>query len=379
MSLVQESVVDLLNRRFVSCYYNAFRAVGFDPKADAFATELKKQGKSLQYGAIITPDGELISSFGYDMAGFYAALKAAVHDQPRYMWQTDEEKEVFRRAERNPHDADAQLAAARLHGDLLEFDAAQSGLDKFIAQSTDREARARAYYLKGHLRLLDLDDRDPEKVKAAFAKMPAAPKDLEDDVAMDLMSLDVELAPRESGFYKGWRFKKSRDLPATITALKRRIAETPSSNRVGQMRFYLGLALMQSGDKDAANACWKAHFSELPEDLYAMLSRLHHTDYQFSPYNAGASSVVISGGANLGSGGAISAAQLAKLLKNGGANLQFSSDGGEISEERKQELLQKLLDQLNSKGGPQQTKVSTSKSRHASPATTQPAKKDDKP
>lgn len=287
VSLVHESLVSVLNRRFVNCYYNSFPWVGHDEGAAAFAKKAEAGGKRLNYGAIFTPDGEMVVSFGFDMHEFYRSLKKAIAEHPELTQPSDQEKRAFERARAKPQDVAAQLAAARLHSELLNFDKARKLLDRVIeAKHGTDEDLARARYLRGHIALLDPDNHDRATVKKALANIEHLPADLADDVAVDRIAADVELRPG-GGFFTGWRFVKDRDLPATITELDSWTERAPDSNRIGQMLFLLGLAKMNAGEPKAADAVWERHFSEYPEDRFAMLSRLHHTGYQFSPYGSG--------------------------------------------------------------------------------------------
>lgn len=351
MSLVQEALIGVLNRRFINCYYNSFPSIGHDAKAAEFADKLRKQGKSLRYGAIITPDGELVVSFGFDLPGFYKAITTSLEKHPEYDRLSDEEQEIIARAEADPLDADAQFALATLYGELLKFDQARQTLERLIKRTEDQDVLARARYLKGHLTLIDPGNQDAEGVRRAFARMPAVPADLEDDVALDRMTLDIELKPGQ-GFFTGWRFNEKRDIPATIAELKRRIQQTPDSNRIGQMRFYLGLAHIAAKDKNAADEAWETHYTQHPDDRYAMLSRIHHSSYVFSPYGKGGRSVVRMGGP----GEDPETAKLLKKLaeqgaKNGKGGGIFTTsvimtDGKEVTGPEKQKLLKLVLKRM---------------------------------
>ena len=286
MSLVQESLIDVLNRRFVSCHYNASPGLGWDEDAAALADKLKESGKSLRYGAILTPQGELVVSFGFDMDEFHGALKSSLEQHPQYAWMTDEEQRIVRRAENRPDNVDAQFDAAEFYARILQFDKSGAILDRLLAGKLSSGDSARAHYLKGHYALIDLDNRDDETVRSEFASIKDVPDELADDIAIDLMELDVELTPAP-GFFTGWRFEEGRDLTATRKELESWIERAPDSNRIGQMHFLLGLARMNDGDKKGADKVWAKHFNDYPEDRFAMLSRIHHTDYQFSPYGKG--------------------------------------------------------------------------------------------
>ncbi len=286
MSLVQESLIDVLNRRFVSCHYNAFPAFGYDEDAAALAEKINESGGSLQYGGILTPDGELVVSFGLDRDEFHQALKTSLEKHPEYAGMSDNEERIIRRANKRPSDVDAQFDAIALYAQILQFGEANRLLDGLLARTLSSGDAARARYLKGHFALIDLDNRDEETVRSEFANIKDVPEELADDIAMDLMELDVELTP-VPGFFTGWRFEEGRDLAATRKELEKWIKRAPDSNRIGQMHFLLGLARMNDGDKKGADQVWSKHFNDYPEDRFALLSRIHHTDYQFSPYGQG--------------------------------------------------------------------------------------------
>ena len=202
MSLVHETLVSVLNRRFVNCYYNSFPWVGYDEDAAAFAKKAEAGGKRLNYGAIFTPDGEMVVSFGFDMQEFYRSLKKAMAEHPELTQPSDQEKLAFERARAKPQDVAAQLAAARLHSELLNFDKARELLDRAIeAKHGSAEDLARARYLRGHIALLDPENRDRAAVKKALANIEHLPADLADDAAVDRIAADIELRPG-GGFFK---------------------------------------------------------------------------------------------------------------------------------------------------------------------------------
>ena len=78
--------------------------------------------------------------------------------------------------------------------------------------------------------------------------------------------------------------------------LEKLIAARLDSNRIGEMHFYLGLTLRGLKKNKAADAVWQKHYDDYPADRFAMLSRFHHTSYQFSPYGGGRGSSVMGSG-----------------------------------------------------------------------------------
>ncbi len=294
----------VLNRRFVFCFYNAFGGHGSDPAATKFFKE--NGGKS--YGAIFTPEGKCLSSFGYNMTDVYRALKNSADQSPEHWWHTDQEKAVLQAARDRADDLQAQLAAARLHVELLEFARAAEILDAFRKTgAVDRDKAVAAYWRAHHsLAENDLETRqykrawdavgDEQKLKLntqreALRKELAElegklPEDLQDDRAVDLIGSRVRLR-RASGFYTGWQFPADVDKAAIAERLEVWIKQAPLSNRIGQMYFLLGLAYADQGKMKLADKAWKRHTDVYPADRFAMLSRFHHSSYQFSPYGGG--------------------------------------------------------------------------------------------
>ena len=301
----------VLNRRFVFCFYNAFSSNGADAAANKFFKEHGGRG----YGAIFTPDGKCLGSFGFNVTEFYHVLKSAAKNQPEYWHFDDNEKKILADAEKNPSDLDAQRDAARLHTELLDFERAAEILESFLERTNDRKQEAIAKYWAAHLALsesdllchqyvanwnrLSEDKRDQllkrrQVIAEQLSKLDNLSEDLLDDRAVDLITLEVRLRPGR-GFYTGWQFKPDADKKAIAKQLQDWIKRSPSSNRIGQMHFLLSLAYADDGDLKSADQIWQKHIDNYPADRFAMLSRFHHTSYQFSPYKGGRGGVVIGG------------------------------------------------------------------------------------
>lgn len=336
MSLVHESLVEVLNRRFVSTYFNTFDGPGASPEAAAWLRQASG-GRPVRYGAICTPDGELLVSFGYDRAEFARSIREALAARPELARPTPEEEAVLAAAAADPTDARASLAAAELYAGLLDFTAARAAADRAVATANTLGTKARALYLRGHLSLIDLDAPDPAAMRADFDAMPVTPDDIEDDVALDRLAARVELRPRQ-GFFPGWMFEEGVDLQAVETDLMQWIEHAPESDRIGQMHFFLGLARIGRGDADGADAAWDTHVTTWPEDRWALLSRVHHTDYEFSPFNRNGTRVL--------SGEDLDPETLQELLREamrgGGPGQGVQIDG---SSELGRKLIERMLEQ----------------------------------
>lgn len=280
MSLVDEAVISVLNRRFVSCYWNTFEGPGHDPAAATFAKGLGQ----LEYGAIVTPDGELVRTFGFDRLEVFLSFLLALLDHPEYARWTDDEKRILQEAERDVSDVGRQLAAARLCGEVLDFARAEKFVARALEHASTNAWSARARYARAHLWSINLGHHEPSRVRAELDRIVSPPADIADDIALDRMGLDLQLRPR-GVFFTGWRFLPKVDLTARAAELETWIRRAPTSNRRGQMLFLLGLCRMDQGDRAAADAAWSRHVADLPQDRHAVLSRIHTTTYRFSPYS----------------------------------------------------------------------------------------------
>ncbi len=293
---MHESLIGVLNRRFVSCHYNAFTmGLGADAGAGAF---VKKHGLQLRYGGVATPEGKQIVAFGFKRDEVFRSFRDALLNNPAFDRNSPEEQAVFDRARAHPRNAVAQRAAARLASELLRFADAKRYARVALDASGTAEQKARSTFLLGHLHVLDLETPDRASAKRVLGSVADAPADIADDIALDLISLSVELKPRGS-FFTGWRLVPGADVNALVRQLSDWIAKAPDSNRIGQMHFFLGLARRALGDAKGANAIWQKHVDTYPEDRWAMLSRVHHTNYQFSPYKKTHGGIVIGGGGTM--------------------------------------------------------------------------------
>ncbi len=294
---MHEGLIGVLNRRFINCYFNAHVGPGADPTVGVLLEEIGVDPASLSYGAIITPEGKRLSSFGFSQQEFYQRIVDALEEHPEFAEITPSEAEVFAQAEENPGDVRSQLAAAQIRLELLDFDGAEAICDEFLVRpGISDEDRARALAMKAHVTLLDLRSDRRSLAREILMSIESAPEDIADGIAIDLIACDVTVAPTQA-FYGGWQMEPAAALrhERTIHSWLERDTE---SNRRGEMLFYLGLARLAQDDQEGADAAWKRHVRELPEDRYAMLSRIHHSGYVFSP-TGGSSNVMRSGGGNM--------------------------------------------------------------------------------
>ena len=283
MSLVHELVIGVLNRRFVTCYFSVFPDIGYDRAGANFTLSLPSDiARSFTF--ILTPEGEVVETCGIGHDELVRTIRSALKRRPEYAWMTPQEQQVLDRVRLSANDFDAHLQAALLFGELLELKRADAALERAIQVASTQEQRNLAYYHRGHLALLNPDGFERADVLDAFSQTKQLSNSLRDDMAMDKIRLDIEMIPRRGMFTYGYRLSAKRDALATMAELRTLIDSYPNSNRIGQMHFYLGLAHIAAGDVAAANAIWESHFTRYPEDRWAMLSRMHHGSYGFSPY-----------------------------------------------------------------------------------------------
>ena len=348
---MHESLVEFLDRRFVSCYWNAFPGQGADPGGIRFAKEC---GTPLRYGAFATPEGKVLVSFGFDRDGFVRALLLAKKQHPELLGPTAAEKATLVALADEPNDPALLLAAAKIHTWTLDYDAAEQKLDAALESCKDEHLLAKLRYWRAHNEVLRLPRRDVAKARRLLDAIGKAPSEFADAIAMDRIDLQMEV-PKRPGFYTGWAYTKDADVAAIAKQLESLLVQYPESPRRGQMLFALGLAYKAAGKTDAANAVWKRHFTELPEDRYALLSRVHHESYIFSPYktNHGPATVVFGKGNG----------KLGELLQNGklrgGVRVQLGN-GKTLGGKEAEAMLKRLLEGV---GGSAKSKPTSKPSR----------------
>ena len=151
---MEEPLIGVFNRRFVFNFFNAFRGGdGGDKRAARF---YRKHGGT-SYGALFTPDGRCLGSFGFNMTGVYRTVLHSKKAAPEFWQHSEAERAVLERAERSPDNLQAAVAAAQLHMELLDFKDAYAVLDRFLKVSKDEDDKNVARYWRLHHQLLEND------------------------------------------------------------------------------------------------------------------------------------------------------------------------------------------------------------------------------
>jgi len=262
-SFAEKRVIDLMNARYVSFYF-CFRkgTNGYDEDAAALYNESLKEDADFKAGlppvVLYAPDGlkslkSIPREVQFDKDKFHDALRDALREHPAYDAPAPEEKKLLAAAEAAPRDAAAHYRA----GEARERAAAPAaGLyEKAIAAAPESEWAARA-----HLRLATMarharawDDAE-KRLESAEAVNAGDRFNFADDVAM-------ERAHRQLADQK--HAKALELLDAAIRA-------SPASNRMGELRFYAGVANFFLAKRDWAHYHWWWVLENIPEDHHVL-------------------------------------------------------------------------------------------------------------
>jgi len=239
--LSDETIVRLANRRFVSFYFDlADSGAAGDPDARAFVVAARKElgGRQVPTPPVLfmTAEGRVLgeaSNYATE-AQVLEAMRAVLKAHPEYDALSDEEKALV-----DP------VAIARLRMDLLDFEGARA-----VLAST---GGAQAAYLLGRIARFRGDWAAMER---HFAKV--------DDPAL-AADLRMERAHRL------WR-------AGDFAALGKALAGFPAdSARASEARYFEGLALFHSGEKEKALDTWKSLVTGCPQDPW-----VYRADWAYS-------------------------------------------------------------------------------------------------
>lgn len=241
-------VINLLNRRFIPFFFNTGGpGLGRDAGAEAFVKG-KVKNKWAHFAVFDTKGSWLGESEIYsDKDLTFEFLVKHLKDNPEYNQPTEAEKQAFAEAERNLSDAQVQLRAGRVHEELGEYAKAQANYSRVLALS---DGRAQVEAWRGRLRMARYD-KDWTGMEKLIAEIPAT---LQPDLAADVA---VE---------RGYALTAKKRHAEARKLLERAIREHPTSTRMGEMRFYAGVAAWFLNDYDAASFQWCWIVENIPED-----------------------------------------------------------------------------------------------------------------
>lgn len=209
---------------------------------------------------LYSPDGRkalklIPREIHFDKDRFHDALGDALREHPAYDALTPEEKKLLDAVESAPRDAAALVRAAEAREKASGTPVARTLYSRSISAAPESEWAARA-----HLRLAAMDRHDRQwdeaekRLKAAGALNAGNRLRIGDDCAME--RAHRLLADKEHA--------KARDL------LDAAILGYPDSNRMGELRFYAGVANFLLTKRNWAHYHWWWVLENLPEDHHVL-------------------------------------------------------------------------------------------------------------
>jgi tetratricopeptide (TPR) repeat protein len=242
-------------------FYFCFREgrVGYDADAAAVYNPALKDDPDMASGlppaAIFTPGGEralkfIPRSIHFEKDKFYASLRDALREHPKYDQPTPDEKNSIEDAAASPRDAAALFRAARFRDQAAGADA-RSRYEKTLAADPGGPWAAPA---RLRLAILDRYEKSWDKAEEHLAVVELMGKELADHVAME----------------RAHRLLAAKKDAEALKLLDAAIRAHPRSTRLGELRFYAGAANWRLDRKDWANYHWWWVIENLPDDHHVI-------------------------------------------------------------------------------------------------------------
>jgi len=191
----------------------------------------------------------------FDKDKFHDALRAALRENPAYDRPSAEEKKLLAAAEAVPADAGALYRAGESRDKAAATPAARALYEKAIAAAPESEWAARANL---RLAILSRHERawtDAEKRLAAAEALNEGDRfAIADDCAME----------------RAYKLLADKQDAKALEILDGAIRRHPSSNRMGELRFYAGVANFNLDRKKWAHYHWWWVLENLPKDHHVI-------------------------------------------------------------------------------------------------------------
>lgn len=216
------------------------------------------------YAAVfLTPEGKRVHAFQGLPAPkeMVRQLRETLKKFPEYAKPSPKEAAILKKADENPSDAKAQLAAAREAWAVADREKSRAYLKRARAALPKKPAAwaAGIPYLEARIALWN------GKLNAASARLteaasldPDEKSGLSDDIA----------ACRARVALEGHDWALAAKLFALVTAAY------PDGNRAGESLYFAGLAHHRAGDEESARRFWRRHVEEYPKDRLARRSAI---------------------------------------------------------------------------------------------------------
>lgn len=250
-------VIRLVNRRFISFFYNTGGpGQGKDEKAAAF-TKGKTKNRFAFYAAFDAAGGPVgVTDIYANKDNTFDWLVEVLRNNPEFDQYTAAEEKVLAKAKAGPKDAAAQLAAGQLMEDLGRYKEADAHYRAVLAVSRVNGEAGDAY--RGLLRMARYA-RDWKGVRAVCSSIGEMKEgqirklNLEPDVAMETA-------------YALLGEKKYED---ARKVLLKAIERYPESTRRSEFHFSAGVASFFLKEKERAYYHWCWVVENLPDDRLA--------------------------------------------------------------------------------------------------------------
>lgn len=245
-------VINLLNRRFVSFYYNT-GGPGLGKDRDAAAFLKGKTKNTYAFYAAFSAAGEPmgITDIYASKDNTFDFLVALLRQNPEFDRNTPEEEAILGRARKEPGQVAAQLEAGRLLEDLGRYRDANSHYRRVVDGTASTTVTADAF--RGLLRIARYNRR--------WIELETLAKEAESRDADGKLMLAADLAME-----RGFRLKDERKFAELRKLLESAIEKHAQSPRVSELRFYAGVACWFLEDMDSASYHWCWVVENLPDD-----------------------------------------------------------------------------------------------------------------
>ena len=283
-------VIRLINRRFVPFFFNSGGpGLGHDENANDFIQELavdfekvpdlkilvdpdERKSNTIAYFAAFSAadeakvlgiaDGWKNEKEAYDLERLYPSkdvvfqfLMDLLENNPEFNQLTDEEKQIFANADSNPGNQDALLAAANVWEELGQYEKAKPFYRKALEISYSKPDST-AHSLTAFRGLLRI---------ARYQKAWDAQDDLILQISETKNQNDVEFAA-DVAMEQAYQMLDKENYEELKQHLEQSIEKFPKSSRMGELRYYAGVASFFLDDKPNAYFHWCWIVENIPDD-----------------------------------------------------------------------------------------------------------------
>jgi tetratricopeptide (TPR) repeat protein len=265
VTLSDERVVALVNRRFVFTY---FSLVDWAELSDAeakhaivrLAPEYGEKVRRTPPTFLLSPDAEVLATLDTAASpeAFLRLARRLLAEHPEYDRPTAEEAALLTATRRDPP---SRLLRGRLQLELARVEEARATLETLTeaAEGVHDAIRTEALYVLGHLARLE---GDVELARRHFSRIDALPDGARAGLALDLRAERAHL------------LAAAGDWDGSLQAWSAIEADAPLFDRKAELLYAKGLAYYHTGKRRNANYTWVRLMTELPEDRYYQKARL---------------------------------------------------------------------------------------------------------